>query len=318
MDWQNFSLRTIIISLLIALVGMTLIAISFVWQPNEIVVFSVGSLGTTAFTIGVISFLYEVLLRKSFVEVLEGKLTEVLLKEETTFINKFETNFKNDKQELLDAFNKELSHTIAESVPAKYQNIKRVGIVDAYDFLELEKLRQKIERLENTEFKILKMWTPTLNLLESNIIQAIEERNVLFKINLLSPNAKEAIAKRASSLKDYDSEQIVMEIIKNLRRCKSIYKRINNKSNLQVRLYDTFISIPLYGYGTSYIMGLYLHNRLSEEGVQIKVSSVGSKLFKKLDEHFNSVWDVSQIIDFESENYLTNLISDSATNNAGC
>lgn len=327
-NWESFSLRTVIISLLLSLFGMALIAASYIMAMKPVVNFTVGSIGTTALTIGVISFFYEILLRRSFIDITQQSLRNILEEEKQKFIDvskeereKFQGYFDTEKNSLIvhletekEEVEKALQKIIIDSMPPKYVNIKRVGIVDAYDFLEIEKLRQKIERLENTEFKILKIWTPTLNLLESTIISAIDNNNVTFRIALLTPNAKEAIEKRAMSLKDYDPDQVIGEIIKNLRRCKSIYNRLKNKDNFQVRLYDAFISIPIYGYGTSYIMGLYLHNRLSEEGVQIKVSSVGSKLYKKLDEHFEAVWNISEEINFSDDNYLKKIIDYTATN----
>lgn len=265
-----------------------------------------------------ISFFYEVLLRNSFLNVTQQSLRNILEEEKNLIIEaskiereKFQEYFKAEKKELIAHVDEEkhqiekvLRQIIIDSMPPKYVNIKRIGIVDAYEFLELEKLRQKIDRLENEEFRILKMWTPTLNLLESTIIDAIDIKNCTFRIALLNPKCTEAIEKRAMSLNDYDKDQIITEIVKNLRRCKSIHNRLKNKQNFEVRIYDAFISIPLYGYGRNYIMGLYLHNRLSEGGVQLKISGVTNRMYKKIDEHFESVWELAEPIDFNQMEFL--------------
>ncbi|WP_194972661.1 hypothetical protein [Aquiflexum lacus] len=320
-ELEVYNLRTVIVSLLLGFFGVGLLVVSYIFQKYDydpLFIFAIGSIGTTILTVGIISLLYEVLLRRSFINVTQQSIQRIFLDEKQKSNEllkiekaKIEKYVEDEKIKLFDYYEKEkigieknLRGIIEEAIPPKYSNIKRVGIVDTYDFLEMERLRQKIEKLENTEFKILKIYTPTLNLLESTIINSIENRNVAFRINLLNPCCEEAIDKRAKSLKDYDKDQIKEEIIKNLRRCKSIFKRIEKKENFKVRLYDSFISVPIYGYGTSYIMGLYLHNRLSEEGVQIKVSGIGSVLYKRVDEHFENIWANAKDVNLEDEDFL--------------
>ena len=88
---SEYSLKTIVVVLLISLIGCLLIIASYQLPDKSIVTFTVGSIGTTFITVGVISFLYEVFLRQNFKSTIRTELSSLMQTSNRDIINKNRT-----------------------------------------------------------------------------------------------------------------------------------------------------------------------------------------------------------------------------------
>lgn len=160
-------------------------------------------------------------------------------------------------------------------MPQRYAHIKQAGIVDAYQSLEIDKLKESIDRTSNSEIKICKMWIPSLHRLEQSLLRAIEFGNCTVRIVLLDPSAQDVLVKRADALGRYHrADDAARRIRENIEVIRSIHERLEGrglpKDRLQLRLFNGFFGVSLHGYGDILVVGLYLHGRLATEGMQIK------------------------------------------------
>ncbi|WP_162340569.1 hypothetical protein [Cyclobacterium salsum] len=254
----------------LTIIGLICIIISFrldsKGEDYKLAASTIGGIGTTVLTIGLISFIYELILRNSFLQRTREAVSEV----------------------------------IRESMPARYTNIKDAGIIDAYKGLKIDKLREKFMECKKCRIRILKIWIPNLHTLENSIVDAINRRECSVEIILLDPSCQEAIQKRSLAIPYYEKEDIISNLNLNIAVIKSIWERLQDKSKLTFNLHKSFIGASIIGFGDTIIAGYYLHNRLASEGMLIKVNDVTKGFFHELDEHFETQLKKSEPYDFTS------------------
>ncbi len=314
---RTYNWTVIAISLSIIILGLTFILIS-IWietdsiKNNEldpsVSIFlprALNTIGVSFLVIGTISVFREFLLRQAINRYTEEILQNIYNKEKES-VFKFAHEEKKKLIESLDEARNEtitsIKKTIVDAMPPKYTHIREAGIVDVFESLDIKKLQKKIKKLRNDEFRILKMWIPNLNVIEHNIIDAINHRDCKIKIALQNPAKLEVIKKRAATLRYFEERDILNELRKNQEQLYSIWERLSDdkKDNLMVKYFDTFVSVSLWGYGNNYIMGLYLNKRLSGQGVQIKANGTTHYLYNSLKEHFDEIWGNSSPMDLKS------------------
>ena len=243
-----------------------------------------ATVGTSLLTIGFVSSIFEILVRKSQISVIE-QVVQRSLERSSPLI----------KDVMLSA--------VAETMPPRYVNIKRSGIYDVYDCLQIDKLREKFDRIEGP-IRILKIWIPDLHVLQDAICRAIQDRGCTVQILLLDPLTTDAVRKRALALSHYSARDIILEIRKNIKVFREIRNRLlengspEQANQLQVKLFNSFISVSLYGIGERFIAGFFLRGRLSAARTHIRVSGTTNYFFQQLDAHFIGEWEGADPFDW--------------------
>lgn len=280
LERETYVLRAAIIGILLFVVGLliTYLAYGATTEPTRSFF---GALGSTFIVSGVLSWAYELSLRQNFLAIARRTVTAAIQESGPS----------------------SLRAVIQESMPQRYANIKQAGIVDAYQSLEIDKLKQSIEAARGAQIVICKMWMPSFHRLEQSILRAVESGGCTVRIVLLDPTAHEALHKRSSSLPRYHrAEDAARKIRDNIEIILAIQERLterklNAKTLLQLRLYSGFVGVSMHGIGDVFVVGLYLHGRLATEGMQIKVSGSTHPFYHELREHFEAVWRHSKDYD---------------------
>lgn len=236
----------------------------------------IGGLGTTLLSIGVVSFLYEVYLRDSFLNDMRDSMN-IIVKESVS-------QYSEEIKPLLN-------EAIKENMPPKYTNIRESGIIDVYKEFYIDRLKIKIERTSKI-IRILRFWFDSFDKLKDPIIKAINERNCKVQIILVNPDSTEAIEKRVQNIDEYSAENIQEKIKRNIRLIEKIHEKLNTdkKENIELRLHNSFISISYTQYDDTILAGFYLHNRLATNGTVLKISEHSKSgenfLYNELKAHF--------------------------------
>lgn len=226
-------------------------------------------IGIALFPIGIVSIVYETILRNNFIE--------------------------------------NMTKTIREQMPSRYTHLREAGVVDIYPDLQIDKLKKNIETIEDCEIRIIDIWMENFNRVENALIDSIHFRKCKVKILLWDPRQLEAIERRADALGKITHESIVLNILLNLEAIINMQSTLKEKGcdeNLfQVKLYNSFIGVSFISYGNECLVGNYLRDRVSSMGTQLKVSGEQHFFYKELNKHFISQWDDAHNLPLTEELY---------------
>ena len=265
---KKYNKRSIFVALILLVAGLLCIILATLFDDIKLLSrdfwnFTFLGLGSTLLSVAFVTFLYDQLQRKHF--------------------------FKST----VEAF----SNVMDQKMPQRYINLRDAGITDAFIGLKVDSFCHRIKDLRDSEIRILKIFIPNLHTLHNALRSAIDDRNCTVKIILLSPNAKEAIEKRAQTLPLDDAKYITQEINQNIEKLKHLYSVIKNKDRVEVKLHNSFVSVSLIGYGARFWAGLYLRNRIATDGMFIKVQGETNSHYKELDQHFKAEWEAAESLD---------------------
>src|SRR5262249_50288092 len=118
---EFYILRVVIIGLALTIIGFLLVLNSSLFA-SDTVRDSLRHIGVTLVVIGMLSVLYDVHLRESFLKVVRETMSDV----------------------------------IDEKAPENFGNIRRAGLMNAYECLDVTKFKERLERAQDSEIKILK------------------------------------------------------------------------------------------------------------------------------------------------------------------
>lgn len=237
-------------------------------------------IGVLCVTITPILFIYELALRRLFINEMSKEMTEVL-----------NGSFKNDVFKIIE-----------KSMPLSYDNILKHGISDAYEDLDPAHLKRRIEESSNTEIRMIKIWIPYLDEVfkPDLLIDSVIRRGCSYKIVLCDPDCRDIIVSRSKTLK-IEPEHYAQKIKSTLKYLENIWRRLDEQGvsdKLQVAVHGDFIAGSLIGFKDYYIFGFYLHSRLATQGMQIKIekgihTNGASSFYSQLDNHFHEQWDIA-------------------------
>ena len=222
--------------------------------------------GISLITIGIVGYLYELVLRRTFlIQMIES-----------------------------------VQSAIDEVLPPSITHVRDSGIVDVYEEIQIEKLKNRISSLEGVDIRILKIWIPEIHLLKETFHKAISERGCKVRILLLHPDSREAIDKRTSVLPRMPTDLVSDHIQHNISIIESIRDGLGDdyKQNLSLKLHKSFIAVSMYGYSDNWIVGLYLSGRAATNGMQIKVHGATSTIYQELNRHFEEEWRRAGSVDY--------------------
>jgi hypothetical protein len=204
-----------------------------IWHEVHLVLHELGILFVT---IVPMVFIYERILRNSFLEEMAEKMTEV----------------------------------IQSQIPENMVNIRKSGLSDIEEKLHYDSVLKHIGKTANSKIRFLKIWIPSLELFHRALLDAIVHRNCQVEILLLNPCCTEAIEKRAKGY-NYDVHRVQNHIMDNLKDLMDFYQKLplEHREKLTVKLHRDFIGLSLIGVGDTYRVGLYLHGRVATEGTQL-------------------------------------------------
>ena len=196
----------------------------------RLVSFAVTGAGTSILSVGLISLIITLFLRRKFIQL----MTEIF------------------------------GEVIQEKMPQRYKNLKKSGVLDAFMKLSSSRINYKLHNAEDCEIFIQKMWISNYDEFDDLIVDAIKTRNCTVRILLLDPNCKEAIEKRSKSLNGIRTPaEITHALQQNFNTIHNITRELNDeeKTRFTVRLYDSFIAVSMIGVGGEITLGLYLRKK---------------------------------------------------------
>jgi hypothetical protein len=213
------------------------------------------------------------------------------------------------RENFIKEMNSNIEDKIEEAMPPSLKDVRNSGIIDAYPYLKIDKLKAHLEESNHSEIKVLDIWFENLSHIEDLLLKVVTTENCVVRILLWNLKNEDVLIRRALSIgKGKDEIFIMQRILDNLQSLKHLLLRIKELSKdgngkLEVKLYESFIGISLLGYGHEYYAGFYLRGKLSSLGTQLKVSGNHRFFYKQLDQHFEEQWQDNTNIDFKSEMY---------------
>ncbi|MDI9857962.1 hypothetical protein [Flectobacillus roseus] len=268
---KKFGLKHTAALLAFELLGVFIMYISK-HVTNEDLKGFVHEVGILFATIVPILFVYEFILRASFILEMKENVSAVF--EEATKI----------------------------IVPERYHNIRTLGINDTFYKLNLDMINRDIINSFECEIKFLKIWIPLIEKFEDSIVNAINLNKCSVRIILLDPeNGVDVMKKRSLCLKYFNFERTRDAIIQNREVLQSIYNRldIDKKDKLKLKFHNDFVAISLIGIDSKLIQGFYLHDKIATEGTHIVVRDKASMFHKDLSYHFEKQWNMAKEYKFD-------------------
>jgi hypothetical protein len=209
------------------------------------------------------------------------------------------------KQFLGDSFTVAITAVIEKVIkgqlPENYMNIKESGLADAFTDLQVDKVAEKISKLdEKSEVFILQIWLTGIDRLLPAIGTAVR-KGCKFRIILLHPDSIEVFKKRGRSLQSasMDSDTMKAYVIESIKRLTWLKDTLseNDRRNLELRLHEDFVSASICGFDHEVLVGFYLHDNLAENNIQLKITGKHSLFYEAFKSHFNSQWESTTNVD---------------------
>jgi hypothetical protein len=252
-----FRQKSAIASLIIAFIGVLLIILSQGSNPvPEYLKEYLNLLGIALVPSGVISLIYEYMLRETFL--------------------------REMRSQLLDSLQSEFSPLFA---------IKDAGIQALHDEFPADDI---VEGISNAQIyiKIFTTWIPIIEKIERPFLNAAK-RGCKIKILILNPDSP--FAKSRSNDLGFASDTYVQGQINNgldelVRYCSQ--NHILGK--VDIRLYDSTPTLFFIAYDDTFIFCPYFKNKMGIHTWQIEVKGVNSFLVKSLTEHFDAIWKTAE------------------------
>jgi hypothetical protein len=252
-----------VVILLLFIFGVLLIFIS-IFIPNDILKHLCRDIGIAFLPLSVIAFVYEYVLRISFVNDLEEKVRS----------------------------------GIDDAMPSSLKKIRNSGIVDAYKILDIQNISEHINDSHNIEIKILDILFENLHLIKGDLLNAIKKNNCTIKVLLWNMTNTDVLERRSSSLglEKGGIATTMGYLLENLKTLESIITDLENchnpklVENLEIKLYTSFVGVSLLGVGPDYYLGFYLRDDFSSNNPQLKISGYNRFFYNKIEDHFKSQW----------------------------
>lgn len=211
-----------------------------------------------------------------------------------------------------DIIRKSINKVFDTTATERSENIRRSGIVDAYEFMDEAKLCEKIRLCDHGKIRILKIWIHEMGKILPALETAINENHIPVEIILWHPDCTDALRSRAIAMSDriiannesaveHLAEHSRSEIIANLRILEGLKSRLENKNLLKVRLNKGFISFSAYQIGDTFLIGLYFNRVYATDSTQLVVRGTDTLLHKSIDDHFSDCF--SKAVDYKLRDF---------------
>jgi hypothetical protein len=161
-EQSHIRINILLLMLCITLIGLACLYFSSSFEPTDFNYLALNSIAASFMTTGVLSFLYEIFLRKNFLK--SNKLIY---------------------EEVLD-----------ETLPSSLKNMRDNGLVDVYENFNITKFANDIVKLKNQEIRILNIFISSIEHLTPALKNAVLIKNCTIKIILLDPKAEATILAR--------------------------------------------------------------------------------------------------------------------------
>jgi hypothetical protein len=233
-----------VVILFVVTVGVIFLAIP---TPPKVI----RDLGLALVTTGLISLIYEVMLRESFLN--------------------------------------EMKEQLAESLASEFEVIKRIdkaGIIDIHETFPTSEVARAFSTA--SEVKIMQTWIPDLITLLRPLKQA-SMQGCTIKILLLDPSSPLAEA-RGKELGYSDPKTASDSIKNNLAEIVRFCRAEGIAGNIEVRLHSTIPSMSVHSYNDISYIGFYLNRIPAIQSPQFVVKGHSSYLSVIANRHFSNVW----------------------------
>lgn len=287
---RKISSKYYLVLLLIFIFGIFLINLSKYFKDDTFKhIFR--DVGIAFLPLSVIGFVYEYILRRSFISEMKAKIDEGL----------------------------------NETMPTSLKHLRDCGIVDAYERLDVQNLKMHIKDSSNIEIKIQDIWFEHLHFLKDDLLRAITLKSCRVRIILCDMENIDVLGKRADSLGMKDGIVALMsQLLINFRTLASMLEHLEKTENtdlinsLQIKMYSTFAGFSLLGIGLDYYMGFYLREKFSSERTQLKISGYNRFFYHHIDDHFEAQWKAATNKEFKKDDlpFYLNFFRDYVTNHA--
>jgi hypothetical protein len=258
-----------LVALGILITGMFLVMLPHLIQSDGAWKAIVEHLGLVFVPSGLMALVYEVMLRRTF----------------------------------LDEIREQFSMSLGEH----FRTIDRLhgaGVKDVHEALPDAVINAKLENASRS-ISILQTWIPNLLQIERSLAKAIERR-CRVRILLLDPESAHADARNAD-LGYIDRNTIRHSIELNLKQLVCFHAEVGD--TFEVRLYSGTPVLSIYACDDTRFLGFYWRKRRSSQGPQFEVHGGASLMGLEADRHFEDLWTDSRPVDFAALSASSRLVT---------
>ncbi len=216
-------------------------------------------IGIALLTSGVISLVYEIMLRESFLSEMKAQL--------------------------------------ADSLSSEFEVLKRIdgaGITDVYRSLPTSDISKRFSTASRV--RIMQTWMPDLLTFLGSLKEACSNGCVV-QLLLLDPDSSLADV-RGRDL-GYPDPQMVSENTKsNLMEIRRFCLQEEMEDAFEIRLHNTIPSISLYSYDDIILIGFYLNKTPAIQNPQIEIRDSSSYFANIINQHYSRIWEASKPFNF--------------------
>jgi hypothetical protein len=191
---------------------------------------------------------------------------------------------------LRESFLSEMKDQRADSLSSEFEVLKRIdsaGIIDVYRSFPSSDMAERF--LAASKVRIMQTWIPDLVTFLGSLRESCTKGCVV-ELLLLDPDS--SLAEVRGQDLGYPDPQMVSENTKsNLMEIRRFCLQEGIGHQFQIRLYNTIPSISLYSYDDIIFIGFYLNKTPAIQNPQIEIRENSSYFADVINKHYSRIWE---------------------------
>ncbi|MFE9396000.1 hypothetical protein [Streptomyces flavidovirens] len=224
------------------------------------------------------------------------KITLLILSTVTLFLL-----LEVDRLKVLDHVDAQLSKLDIDAIARELKQEHYGGVIRVHQRFPEATFTRFVEAAAH-EVTILQTWIPNLHWFDGALRKAIVDRRVQVRILLLHPSSPVARL-RDEALRTVRDPALEEDVRASVERCLSILETVyrdvpeEDRSRLQVRVYNSLPSIAVYKADEHYLVSSFLHGRLAIDSTQIEIDGVDTVMSREVQQELDMLWRIGCDVD---------------------
>ncbi|MET9959172.1 hypothetical protein ABZ128_08805 [Streptomyces sp. NPDC006326] len=196
------------------------------------------------------------------------------------------------------------AHLSKLDIDAIAQRLKRQhygGVVQIHSRFPEDAFTGLLERAGD-ELVILQTWIPNLHHLRAALYKAITDQQVHVRILLLHPSSPVA-GLRDEALRAVRDPALAVNVRASVEGCLAGLAELNtaltpeNRTRLQVRLYNSLPSIAVFKIDERFLVSSFLHGQLAIDSTQIEIEGGDTVMGEEVQRELRTLWSIGTDVD---------------------
>ncbi|MEU9301690.1 hypothetical protein [Streptomyces sp. NPDC048269] len=220
------------------------------------------------------------------------KITLLILSTVTLFLL-----MEFDRLKVLDNINRQISGLTVDGLTGELRRGHYLGVVQVHrEFPESAFIG--LVRAARREVAILQTWIPNLGSFQSELANAVNERQIEVNILLLHPSSPVA-GLRDEALRSTGQRAGAVDVDASLRSLELVHRQIapELRDKLRVRVYNSLPSIAVYKVDERYLVSSFLHGQLAIASTQTEIDGCDTLMGGEVQRELDTLWRIGHDVD---------------------